>query len=374
MPAASPVPAISQPATSTSSYKTLYVFKKAKDGVIPVGALIGLNGALYGATNFGGNGSKECYPNHGCGTVFEISASGAYTVLYRFNGTTSGARPYAGVIDVGGTLYGTAQEGGAHKKGTVFALTTSGSESVLHAFAGKDGDDPRTSLTSANGTLYGTTYYGGSSGTGTVFTISASGAEQVLHSFTGSDGSAPLGSLIYVNKTLYGTTSSGGTNNDGTVFEIGPTGSNYSVLYSFQGGADGAYPFGGLTESNGVLYGTTQQGGAHNLGTVFAITTASGSESVIHSFGSGKDGAQPFAGLTLLNGQLYGTTTAGGSKKDGTIFTITPSGSESVVHSFPGGAGGEFPDANLTAVGGILYGTTMWGFGKKDGIAFEFTP
>jgi uncharacterized repeat protein (TIGR03803 family) len=374
MPAAS-LPTTGQPTTSASSFKTLFNFKRQNNGVIPVGALISLNGTLYGATNFGGRTSKECYPNNGCGVIYDMSPSGPYTVLYRFSGATSGARPYAGLIDVGGTLYGTAQEGGKHKQGTVFALTTSGSESVLHAFGGKDGSDPRTSLTSANGALYGTTYYGGSTETGTVFTVSTSGAEQVLHSFTGgADGSLPLGSLTYVNKTLYGTTSSGGANNDGTVFAISPGGSSYTVLYSFQGGADGAYPFAGLTESNGTLYGTTQQGGAKNAGTVFAITTASGSESVLHSFGSGKDGSKPLAGLTLLNGQLYGTTSAGGAKNLGTIYTISPSGSESVVHSFPGGLGGEFPDANLTAISGVLYGTTMWSVGRKDGSVFEYTP
>jgi uncharacterized repeat protein (TIGR03803 family) len=376
MSAASSLPATSEPTTSASGFKTLYQFKSEKNGVIPVGALIEVSGTLYGATNFGGNPSKECFPNAGCGTVYDMSTSGTFSNLYRFNGRTSGARPYAGLIDVGGTLYGTAQEGGAHKKGTVFALSTSGTETVLHAFGGKDGNDPRTSLTSANGTLYGTTYYGGSAGAGTVFSVTSAGAEKVLHSFAGGsyDGSLPLGSLIYVNKMLYGTTSSGGTNGEGTVFEVSPSGSNYTVLHSFQGSADGAYPFAGLTESNGVLYGTTQQGGAHNLGTVFAITTASGSESVIHSFGSGKDGSKPLAGLTVLNGQLYGTTSFGGSNNLGSIYTISPSGSESVVHSFPGGAGGQFPDASLTAVGSVLYGTTMWSVGKKDGIAFEFTP
>jgi uncharacterized repeat protein (TIGR03803 family) len=323
MPAASSLPAASQPATGSSNFKTLYVFEKWHNGEIPVGALIGLNDTLYGATNFGGRSSKECFPNRGCGCIFEMSPTGTYTVLYRFE-AKNGARPYAGLIDVGSTLYGTTQEGGQHDKGTVFAVTTAGSESVVHSFDGKDGNDPRAGLTSVNGALYGTTYYGGSTETGTVFALS-------------------------------------------------PGGSSYSVLYSFQGGADGAYPFAGLTESNGTLYGTTQQGGAKNAGTVFAITT-SGSESVLHSFGSGKDGSKPLAGLTVLNGQLYGTTSAGGSKKLGTIYTITPSGSESVVYSFLGGAGGQFPDASLTAIGGVLYGTTMWAFGKKDGTAFVYSP
>ncbi len=376
MPATSSVPGTNQTVSSGSTFKTLHVFKVNYDGVIPVGALLDLSGTLYGATNFGGHPSKNCYPNDGCGTVFEMSPSGKYTVLYRFKGATTGVRPYAGLIDVGGTLYGTTQEGGGkHKKGTVFALTTSGSESVIHAFGGKDGSDPRASLMRFHGALYGTTYYGGSTNAGTIFEVTTSGAEQVLHSFTGgADGALPLGSLIHVNHMLYGTTSSGGgASNDGTVFEISPTGSNYGVLYSFQGGADGADPFASLTKLNGTLYGTTQQGGAQNAGTVFAITT-SGSERVLHSFGSGQDGSEPLAGLTVLNGQLYGTTAYGGSSNRGTLYTITPSGSETVLHSFSGGRGGQFPDANLTASGGALYGTTMWSLGRTGGSVFEYSP
>jgi uncharacterized repeat protein (TIGR03803 family) len=373
MPPTSLIPATSLIASSGSHFKILHEFNIDHNGIIPVGALLDLSGTLYGATNFGGLPSKECYPNPGCGTVFEMSRSGKYNVLYRFKAATSGARPYAGLIDVGGTLYGTTQEGGKHDQGTVFAITTSGSESVVHAFGGKDGNDPRASLTSVNGALYGTTYYGGSTDVGTIFEISASGAERVLHSFKGADGSLPLGSLIYVNNMLYGTTSSGGASSAGTVFEISPTGSNYRLLHSFQGGTDGANPFAGLTKFKGTLYGTTQQGGAHNAGTVFAITT-SGSESVLHSFGAGKDGSEPLAGLTALNGRLYGTTFYGGGSKLGTLYTITRSGSESVLHSFSGGHGGEFPDADLTAVSGALYGTTMWSYGHKDGTAFEYSP
>ncbi|MFY9720789.1 MAG: choice-of-anchor tandem repeat GloVer-containing protein, partial [Candidatus Cybelea sp.] len=340
------------------------MFDKNAGGIVPVGALLPLGGTLYGTTNFGGLLRKDCYPASGCGTVFQISPSGSESVLYRFTGNPSGTRPYAGLIDVNGTLYGTTQTGGKHNEGTVFALTTSGSEHVIWSFNGKDGNFPRASLMSPprarhKGSLYGTTYYGGSTGTGTVFKVTTSGAEQVLHSFTGgADGALPLATLIDVDNMLYGTTTSGGTSNHGTVFRISPTGSNYSVLYSFGGKADGAYPYAGLTELNGMLYGTTQQGGEYKKGTVFAVTT-SGSESVLHSFGNGTDGREPFAGLTVLNGQLYGTTAYGGStnaldpsskptKKsttDGTIYTITPSGSEQVLHSFTGGPGGRVPYA-----------------------------
>ena len=97
---------------------------------------------------------------------------------------------------------------------------------------------------------------------------------------------------------------------------------------------------------------------------------------MLHNFGSGKDGAQPYAGITILNGQLYGTTAYGGKNKEGTIYTITASGAESVLHDFAKGANGRVPYADLTVIDGALYGTTVWGgIGfAGQGKIFEFTP
>ncbi|HVN69683.1 MAG TPA: choice-of-anchor tandem repeat GloVer-containing protein [Candidatus Binatia bacterium] len=390
-----PLPAAQRVDSSTSIFQVLHIFKKRRDGIIPAGALLAVGGTLYGTTNFGGDPSKSCYPGNGCGTVFEMSSPSDLGVVYRFAGSTSGTRPYAGVIDVNGTLYGTTQTGGKHNQGTVFSLTPSGSEHVIHSFGGKnDGSDPRANLVSVNGALYGTTYYGGLTGTGTVFTIDSSGVERVLHNFQGgTDGSLPLCALIEANNTLYGTTSSGGANNAGTVFRITPDGASYSVLYTFRGGSDGAFPYTGLTELNGMLYGTTEEGGQYGEGTVFSVT-ATGSETVLHSFGYGSDGANPYAGLTVLNGQLYGTTAYGGSatrtsghtkqiqnkpSSEGTIYTILPSGTEQVVHDFSGGPGGRAPYADLTVMNGALYGTTIWGGdtnNKRGGVGtvFEYSP
>ncbi|MFZ1016856.1 MAG: choice-of-anchor tandem repeat GloVer-containing protein [Candidatus Cybelea sp.] len=396
-PATSSLPEASQAATgrtSSGKFQVLHAFSSSKNGKVPVGTLLADNGTLYGTTNFGGDPDKSCYPGNGCGTVFSLTGPSDEGVIYRFTGLSSGTRPYAGLIDLNGTFYGTTQTGGKKNEGGVFSLTPSGKEHLILAFGGKDGNDPRAGLTSVKDALFGTTYYGGSAGTGTVFTVSTSGTEKVLHSFqSGSgDGSLPLGSLLYYNNVLYGTTSSGGASRAGTVFEINTDGTGYSVLYNFKAGkSDGAFPFAGLTELNGTLYGTTEQGGAHNKGTVFAITT-SGSESVLHSFGEGTDGAEPFAGLTVLNNTLYGTTAYGGTSgkdagpnnkrklnSEGTIYTITPSGSEQVLHSFTGGPGGRVPYANLTAMNGALYGVTIWGGnlkGPKGGVGtiFEYNP
>src|SRR5579863_3861789 len=105
-----------------------------------------------------------------------------YSVLYSFEGGPDGGFPYASLINVKGTLYGTTEFQGATGYGTVFEVTTSGAETVLHSFAGApDGEDPFAALVNVKGTLYSTTIRGGSAGSfGTVFAISASGTEKVI--------------------------------------------------------------------------------------------------------------------------------------------------------------------------------------------------
>lgn len=132
------------------------------------------------------------------------------------------------------------------------------------------------------------------------------------------------------------------------------------VLYGFMGAPDGSMPLAGLTVLDGMLYGTTADGGTSNDGTIFEVSP-SGKESVVHSFSGGADGAFPQASLIAVNDILYGTTSRGGTANDGTVFEVSPSATESVVYSFKGGADGWFPEANLLAANGILYGTTYFG-------------
>jgi uncharacterized repeat protein (TIGR03803 family) len=214
--------------------------------------------------------------------------------------------------------------------GAVFSVTPSGTEKVLHSFGGPgDGVAPEAGLVAMNGVLYGTTL-GGVNGTGTVFSITPSGTEKVLYSFgaRGSgDGQGPYAGLIAANGVLYGTTIGGGANNTGTVFSITPSGTE-KVVYSFgaSGSGDGAYPqFDGVIAVNGVLYGTTIDGGANGNGVVFSVTP-SGSETVLHSFGAygSGDGANPQASLTLRAKTLYGTTSDGGATGQGAIFSLNP--------------------------------------------------
>ncbi len=150
-----------------------------------------------------------------------------------------------------------------------------------------------------------------------------------------------------------------------------------TVLYSFKDGSDGAVPDAGVTNLNGTLYGTTYEGGASGAGTVYAITPG-GAETVLHAFAGGNDGAHPVASLINSKGTLYGTTSGGGASGAGTVFSITPGGTETVIFAF-NGANGEAPEAELKAVHGAFYGTTLLGGSATDcngscGTVFSITP
>jgi len=298
----------------------LHGFGNAGDGIDPVVGLANVHGTLYGTTNNGGAKND--------GTVFAITTSGTETVLHSFGSSGDGKYPQADLLYVKGLLYGTTEYGGDANDGIVFTLTTKGTESVLYQFQSlPDAEDPSARFLNVNGTLYSTTEIGGHNNKGTVFTITPSGAETVLYSFNERpDGTYPASPLIDVNGTLYGTTHRGGQKKGGTVFSL-TTGGMETVLHSFSVKnvpTDGVYPASGLIDVKGTLYGTTQYGGTSGDGTVFAITT-SGQETILHSFtGQPGDGANPEAGLIDVNGTLYGTTQSGGANDVGTVFSITP--------------------------------------------------
>lgn len=200
----------------------------------------------------------------------------------------------------------------------------------------------------------------------------ARGRFDVVYKFKGgSDGAVPIGSgLVDVKGRLYSSTSSGGGSGCGgsgcgTIFALDKSGSEH-VVYRFKGGADGAGPRGALLESDGLLYGTTRYGGGSGCagmgcGTVFRLNP-SGDERVLHAFGSGDDGQQPYVGLVNFKGTLYGTTLFGGGTCDcGTVYGVRTSGAEKVLHRFTSGSDGSVPSAGLIVVNDRLYGTTQGG-------------
>ena len=265
--------------------------------------------------------------------------------------------------------------------------------SVIHNFTGGlDGKNPYAGLTmDAAGNLYGTTcgancLAGGSNG-GTVFRLSKKGSGWFftpLYTFGGgNDGAGPVARVIIgPNGSLYGTTVWGGGSGCGgtgcgTVFNLRPPpsvppnvfgGWTETVLHRFQGGNDGANPaFGDLVfDQSGNIYGTTQSGGSGGSGTVFELTPSSGGwmENVLFSFGC-CDGVEPQAGVIFDSaGNLYGTALAGGDWGWGTVFELTPSASgwtETTLHNFEGGNDGQYPIGGLTQGAYGIIGTTSIG-------------
>jgi uncharacterized repeat protein (TIGR03803 family) len=324
--------------------KLLHSFNaNGKDGYWPFASLVfDAAGNLYGTTSSGGT--------YRGGTVFELTphAGGLWSekVLHSFNTSGGdGVSPYGNLVfDAAGNLYGTTYYGGTASEGTVFELHPQGGgwlERVIHRFSGGDGQQPAGGLTfDGAGNLYGTASSGG--GTledGTIFklTPSAGGGWSltVVFDFDGYDGAHPTGGLVFDTAgNLYGTTS-GGDPEFGNVFELTPSASGTwtpTILLEFAGTA-GEYPTGSLVfDPSGNLYGATTDGGANNEGSIFELSPSSGgswTETVLYNFYSlsqGDDGYRPQAGVVLdAAGNLYGTTSAGGSAYDeGAVFEIKP--------------------------------------------------
>ena len=310
----------------------------------------GSDGNLYGVTWVGGNTNVTNYCLegwYGYGTVYRISTNGAFTTLHVFGGMALN------------------QYGG----------TPEGAQPIGQLVEGRDGN------------FYGVTEAGGvpdcadswccSSGFGTVFRVTPQGALTNLYKFTGgADGADPRAGLVQGSDGfLYGTTSAG-TGNAGTIFKVGTNGDTFTTLHPFTGGDDGATPLAALVQdSSGNLYGTTYGGGTYGLGTVFTITT-NGTLTVLHSFAGSPEGAYPATSLVRASdGNFYGTTVFGGSGH-GTLFRITPQGALTTVYQFTGATDGTDPDEGGLVQGadGFLYGTTLFGGSGGAGTVFKVGP
>lgn len=317
-------------------------------------------GNLYGTTYYGGA--------YGAGTVFELvpHTGGAWTegILHSFkNNGTDGENPNGSLLpDAKGNLYGTTVNGGAGASGTVFEVVAKPGrgwvERVLYSFLdnGTDGRNPMANLVfDTAGNLYGTTYDGGGSGNcengcGSVFELSPSSggpwSETFMYSFHTCFGVCaiwPVGGLAFdSNGNLYGTSAHGNFNSGGcanydtcgTVFEMSPAGTDswsYAGLYAFVGTPDGIWPefVTPLLDKAGNIYGTTFNGGADSVGTVFEVSPQEGgtwTEQILYSFSNvGTDGQSPMSSLVFDgHGNLYGTTLNGGTSGAGTVFEIEP--------------------------------------------------
>jgi uncharacterized repeat protein (TIGR03803 family) len=397
--------AVASPALA-QTFTVLYSFAGyPTDGGGPEAALLmDASGNLYGTTTYGGNvnGAKCAGSGYiGCGTVFKLDTNGTETVLHNFGGP-DGANPVAGLImDAKGDLYGTTRFGGmilycngdgSAGCGVVFKLTGE-TETVLHSFCSAGDNCPDGMWPSggvvmdASGTLYGTTYEGGRSvgGAGVVFKL-AGKKETVLHSFTGGkDGAFPDAGLVMDNNgALYGTTAEGGDlkcdypppDGCGVVFKL--AGTKETVLHGFRGTPDGDTPAASLwLDATGNLYGTTAFGGSSDgLGTVFEVDHY-GKERVLYRFKREQNGVSPQTAVVRdAQGNLYGTTQAGGPIGGGVVYEITADGKEKILHDFCTGdcSDGVFPNGLIIDAKGNLYGTAYGGGVNNDGTIFMITP
>lgn len=284
----------------------------------------------------------------------------------------TGSQPYGQLVENSdGSLFGTCYVGGVSNQGAIFRLDKEGNNfGVVWSFS--VGTYPLSGLVADGEYLFGTTSAGGSNDAGTVFMLNRNGTGfKLLHEFSDGtlDGGRPAGKLlIAVDGMLYGTTSHGGVSNQGTVFKLSADGSGYSTIHEFTGtsNGDGSNPYGGLLQgADGLLYGTTQNGGSSNLGAVFRMGTNGDDFLVLHSFGgmTANDGKQPLGELLQgSHGMIYGTTFYGGSDDGGTVFELnTNGGGYGILRSFSvTDAGGYRPSAGLVeGEDGMLYGTAQ---------------
>ena len=402
--------AIATAQTQAPKFKVLHTFH-GRDGGGPEGVLmLDAVGNIYGTAE----GGTKCGKLSGCGTAFKLNKAGRQVWLYSFGGG-NGRWPAAGLLrEAAGNLFGTTVRGGdvncvpPEGCGVVFKLSKTGKEeTVLYQFKGSpDGADPESLLVEDKaGNLYGTTEYGGTGNNGgTIFKVDKEGQETVLYSFCSqtrcSDGQYPDPGVIRdAAGNLYGVAGSGGGSDKGVVYELDAAGSE-TILHNFEGGADGAQPVSVLLlDSQGNLYGTTENGGngqcgGTGCGTVFKLSPQSGggwTEKVLYAFCSLSDctdGEEPGTGPLVRDsaGNLYGTTIYGGTSRNcagsgcGAVFKLEPNGEETVLHSFTGGSDGAYPIAGLTVDSrGSLYGTTESGGATCHpsytcGVVFEITP
>jgi uncharacterized repeat protein (TIGR03803 family) len=357
--------AIAAPAQTVS---TIYQFGSGSNPNDPAGVMAqGQDGNFYGVS-LSGNGCCQ-------GVIYKISSGGALTSLYSMaqsDGTTCSGLS----LGTDGNFYGACQNGGANNYGTVFKVTSAGVLTVLHNFAAQgstsDGCIPYAPpIQASNGDFYGTTAFCGANNYGTVYKLTLAGAYTLVYSFQGppNDTVLPFGLVEGTDGDLWGV-GNGWIISGGGVFKITLAGKE-SLVYTFEPNSDGAYPDGKypnanlIQGSNGDFYGTTEEGGSANVGTIFRLT-AGGTETVLYSFPNQTDGAYPTLPLTQgPDGLLYGAATdcAGGGCSQAGLFDITPKGVYKNIYLYPLVCSncGQPEAPLLLSTNGTFYSTTEQG-------------
>lgn len=324
----------------------------------------------------------------------EAAHAGNYKVIYSFCRSGAdcddGLSPRAPlVVDASGVAYGTTSQGGGKSAGVVFAMVPQGEHwkfrkvhTLCSMRACADGGYPSAApIIDVDGNLYGTAGNGGKFDDGVAFRIAQPLSDkpqfEVLYDFCCKRGETPLAELAYAGQQsgapydgqspLYAVADEGGINAGGTVVQLSQTAGAWqaAAIHKFcreLSCTDGANPQGKLlVDADGNLFGTTFAGGDANRGTAFKLFGKDGKWkfSRIYSFCSVQgctDGALPDTGLTqTADGTLLGTTTiGGGTQNQGVVFALQPAKNgyeEKVLHTFcaePDCRDGMNPGAGVT--------------------------
>ena len=352
---------------SKAQYTDLHNFNDT-NGSTPYGNLTLIGNTLYGMTWYGGA--------HGDGDIFSIHTDGtSFRDLFDFNGA-NGANPYGSLTLLGGKFYGMASAGGIHNYGVVFSIDTNGSGyTILYNFNGfyaPAGQAPEGSLIVYGNKFFGMTYAGGNNGYGLIFSFDTNGAGyKVLFNFVGPNGRYPHGDLTPLGNKLFGMTERGGSHQDGNIFSIDTNGSGFRELLDFNV-ANGQSPYGDLLISGSKMYGMTYGGGASAIfGLAFSVDTNGTGFKDLLDFTDSANGNHPNGSFILLGNTLYGTTSLGGHKAAGLIFSIDTDGSAyKDLYDFDG-TNGEYPENTLLYTGGAFYGTGKDGGPFSNGVVFK---
>ncbi|GAO44402.1 choice-of-anchor tandem repeat GloVer-containing protein [Flavihumibacter petaseus] len=356
--------------TLTGTYTVLKALKQT-DGGNAYGSLIqAKDGNLYGMTYWGGGTNF--------GTVFRITTTGVYTILRSFTPATDGSYPWGDLVEgKDGFLYGMCANGGANGNGTIFKISTAGQFTLLRALsAAVEGGNPSGNLIQGtDGNFYGLTKNLAGGFHGSVIKMTPAGVVTVLKKFElATTGGYPGGSLYQnTDGVLYGMTNDGGTNAHGTIFKV-TTAGVYTVLAALSGSTVGNIPQGALViGKDSVRYGVNRNGGAYGWGTIFK--SCAGSLSVVKSFNKNVDGANPVNTLLrATDGNYYGMTETGGTNGGGTIFRMTAAGAVAVIRHLKATTDGSNPKGPLVqGPDGALYGMTSGGGTGNSGTIFRIT-
>jgi uncharacterized repeat protein (TIGR03803 family) len=330
--------------------------------------------------------------------------------MHNFGIGLDGAVPQAGLTVFGNKLYGTTSEGAANNTGAIYSINPDGTgytnfytfnvvtpDPVNFGSTNRDGAYPWAGVVVVGDTVYGTAESGGKFGAGTIFAVKTNGAGFTnLHSFasiskssTNSEGASPYGTIVLSGGTLYGLAARGGSNDYGTIYSISTNGTGFTVLHQFGNApADGGLSYGGLLVADNVLYGACEYHGSFGHGTVFRINTDGGGYTTMHEFSrefssdiygdTNWDGGDSVATLMLSHGTLVGATRDGGIYGNGTIFSVGTNGANfAVVHHVTPydmdaftNLEGVYPNSGVILSNDTLYGVAPYGGGNNRGTVF----